>query len=435
MVDGIAKNNWRVQGKTFTLWGMFKPYEWMIAFRYLRAKRKEGFVSVIAIFSLLGIMLGVATLIIVMAVMDGFRKELLDRILGINAHVVLTDFGKPIEDFESLAKRIGKVEGVTSIVPIIEGQVMASANGESTGAQVRGLRPTDLMAKPLIAGHIVAGSLKEFYGMDRVAIGSRMARQMGLEVGDKITLIAPKMKETVIGSIPRIKEYSVVAVFDVGMFEYDSSMVFMPLPAAQLYFKYPHSVNGLEIMVSDANQAPDLVPDIMVASKSDYFVVDWQRSNAHFFNSLKVERNVMFLILTLIIVVAAFNIISSMIMLVRDKERSIAILRTMGATPGAIMRIFFMAGSTIGVLGTLWGFLLGVSFSLNIETIRQTLEKLTHTELFAAEIYFLSQLPAVVEIEDVVAVVGMALLLSFLATLYPAWRASRISPAEGVRYE
>ncbi|NDF11418.1 MAG: lipoprotein-releasing ABC transporter permease subunit [Proteobacteria bacterium] len=413
----------------------FNAFERLLAWRYLRSRRKEGFISVIAGFSLMGIMLGVATLIIVMAVMNGFRAELLGRILGINAHMSVSRYGQPMTDYDALVEKLKTIPGVKYAAPVIEGQVMATANGSSTGAVVKVMRDKDLMARTMVSTKIVEGNINEFHGLDTVIIGARMARSMGLRVGDYITLIAPKTTETFVGVVPRLKEYRVIALFDVGMYEYDSGYVFMPLEAGQLYFKSPDAVNLIELMVNDPNHTDEVAKKIETMFQREYIVSDWKQMNVHFFNSLQVERNVMFLILALIIVVAAFNIISSMIMLVKDKARAIAIMRTMGASRGSVMRIFFLCGSSIGVMGTFLGFVLGLTFSLNIDTIKRALEKLTNTELFSAEIYFLSKLPAEVQADDVIAVVGMALVLSFLATLYPAWRAANISPAEGVRGE
>lgn len=406
-----------------------------MAGRYLRARRKEGFISVIAAFSLMGIALGVATLIIVMAVMNGFRAELLDRILGINAHVTAMRYGQPIPEFDDIAKKIAAIPHVTQAAPVVDGQAMANANGVSVGAVVKGITLESLQARRLIAGKLVRGDIRQFNDEANVLIGSRMAQSMGLDVGQTITLIAPKTNDTILGAIPKIKEYTIAGIFEVGMFEYDSSYVFMRLPDAQLFFQLPGAVNMIEILTDDPNRVGEISRDVLKVTNHAVNVTDWKRVNSHFFNSLQVERNVMFLILTLIILVAAFNIISSMIMLVNDKTRAIAILRTIGATRGSIMRIFFMCGAAIGVMGTMLGFALGVSFAANIETIRRWLEDLSGTELFSAEIYFLSKLPADVQTDDVISVVGMALLLSFLATIYPAWRAAKISPSEGVRYE
>ncbi|MCH7796445.1 MAG: lipoprotein-releasing ABC transporter permease subunit [Proteobacteria bacterium] len=414
---------------------IFGPFERMVAFRYLRARRQEGFVSVIAVFSLLGIALGVATLIIVMAVMNGFRQELLTRILGINGHLSVYGEANRLADFDPIAERLGNVEGVVTVTPLIEGQVMVTAKGVAQGAVVRGLRLADLRRRKIVADNIQAGSLDDFKGSNAVVVGARLARKLGLRIGDKITLISPKGNATAFGTVPRMRAYNVVATFQVGMYEYDSSFVFMPLAAAQVYFKMPHEVTNLEVFVDDPDRAPAIARDIQGAMGSALRIHDWQRVNASFFNAIQVERNVMFLILTLIIVVAAFNVISSLIMLVKDKGKDIAILRTMGATRGQIMRIFFIAGASVGTIGTMAGFGLGLSFARNIETIRQWIQGLTGTELFAAEIYFLSHLPAVVDPSEVATVVLMGLGLSFLATLYPSWRAARLDPAEALRYE
>ena len=414
---------------------MFSFFEWMVAMRYLRARRQEGFISVIAWFSLLGIALGVATLIIVMAVMNGFREELLSRILGINGHLSIYGQTNQLRDFDPIAERLRKVTGVVAVTPMIEGQVMATARGVAQGAVVRGIRAQDLAARNIVADNIKSGSLADFKGKNAIIVGQRMASKMGVLVGDKITLISPKGNTTAFGTVPRMKAYTVAATFQIGMYEYDSSFVFMPLKNAQVYFKMPGAVSNLEVFVTHPDDAIAIGRDISKEMKGKARIHDWQRVNASFFNAIQVERNVMFLILTLIIVVAAFNIISSLIMLVKDKGKDIAILRTMGATSGMIMRIFFIAGASVGTIGTMAGFGLGLAFTENIETIRQWIQGLTGTDLFAAEIYFLSKLPAVVDPSEVVAVVLMGLGLSFLATLYPAWRASKLDPAEALRYE
>jgi len=413
---------------------MFAPVEWMIAGRYMRARRQEGFISVIAGFSLLGIALGVATLIIVLSVMNGFRAELLGRILGLNGHFsVLSQTGE-FTNYQPLVFALRDLPEVVAVTPLVEGQVMATNRDRAAGALVRGLTLDDLRQRPTIADNVVTGSLDAFEG-DAVLLGSRLARNLGVVAGDKVTLVSPQGTNTAFGRVPRMKAYTIAGTFEVGMYEYDNTFVFMPLPAAQLYFKTGEGVSQIEVMVRDPDDILRARVAIGSAIKPGQRVFDWQQANSSFFNALQVERNVMFLILTLIILVAAFNIISSLIMLVKDKGGDIAILRTMGASRGTIMRVFFITGASIGVIGTLIGTVLGLLFCANIETLRQWLESLTGTELFAAEIYFLSQLPAKVDTGEVVMVVAMALGLSVLATLYPSWRAARLDPVEALRYE
>jgi len=413
---------------------IFGAFERMVAFRYLRARRQEGFVSVIAIFSLLGIALGVATLIIVMSVMNGFRADLLGRILGLNGHLGVYAQTGSLGDFDAEAAKVTRVPGVTGVTPLIEGQVMATSEIAAAGALVRGIRPQDLRRRPLVADHIVQGSLADFED-DGVAVGARLARRLGIAVGSAITIISPQGTATAFGTMPRIKTYNVVALFDVGMYEYDNSFIFVPLEAAQLFFRLPNAVTSLEVFVADPDRVYEDRRLIAAALGGHVRIVDWQQANSSLFNAVEIERNVMFLILTLIIVVAAFNIISSIIMMVKDKGRDIAILRTMGASRGAVLRIFVLSGASIGVVGTLAGLLLGVVFTRNLEAIRQALQKVIGTDLFAAEIYFFTRIPARLDSGEVAAVVLMALALSFLATLYPSWRAARLDPVEALRYE
>jgi lipoprotein-releasing system permease protein len=413
----------------------FSPFEWMLSLRYLRARRKEGFISVIAGFSFLGIMLGVATLIIVMAVMNGFRKELLDKILGLNGHLLIQPLEKPLTDWEDVAARIAAVKGVKLAAPIVEGQALASSPFNAGGVLVRGIRLMDLEKLPSIINNIKQGSLGGFDDGQGVAIGRRLADQLSLHSGDNVTLVAPRGAVTAVGTTPRIKPYKIAAVFEIGMSEYDSAMVFMPLKEAQAYFNRAGDVTAIEVYTDNPDKVDRYRRDVTDAAKRPIFMIDWRQRNATFFNALQVERNVMFMILTLIVLVAALNIVSGLIMLVKDKGQDIAILRTMGATQGSIMRVFLITGAAIGVVGTMVGFLLGLIICFNIESIRQFMSWLTSTELFSPELYFLSKLPADLDMAETTAVVVMALTLSLLATLYPSWRAARLDPVEALRYE
>jgi len=413
----------------------FARFEWMLAGRYLRPTRKEGFVSIISILSLLGIAVGVAALIIVMAVMNGFRHDLLGRILGLRGHIAVQGIAGPLPDFDAIAKKIRMVPGVTHVAPIVEGQVMATSNGASVGVLVRGTRKSDLADMPVVAKGLSPGALANFQGDDAVIIGRGLADKLRLATGMTITLIAPRGNVTPFGVTPRIKTYRIVGTFSIGMSVYDSSYLFMPLEQAQLYFNMVAGVSSLEVMTSDPDKADAIANPVATAAGPGTRVYTWEDINSSFFDAIVVERNVMFMILTLIVLVAALNIISGLIMLVKDKTQDIAILRTMGASRGAVMRVFMIAGSSIGIVGTAIGFVIGVAFCTNIESIRQGLSHLTGTPLFDPTIYFLERMPARMEPDEVTAVVVMALTLSFLATLYPAWRAARLDPVEALRYE
>ncbi|MGE0035934.1 MAG: lipoprotein-releasing ABC transporter permease subunit [Xanthobacteraceae bacterium] len=413
----------------------FAPFEWMLSLRYLRARRKEGFISVIAGFSFLGIMLGVATLIIVMAVMNGFRKELLDKILGVNGHLLIQPLESPLTDWQQVADRVGQAEGIRLAAPIVEGQALASSPFNASGVLVRGMRASDLGKLRSIASNIKQGTLEGFDQGQGVVIGRRLADQLSLRAGDNLTLVAPRGAVTPMGTTPRIKSYKIAAVFEVGMSEYDTAFVFMPMPEAQAYFNRAGDVTAIEVYVDNPDRVDRYRTLVTQAAGRPIFVIDWRQRNATFFNALQVERNVMFLILTLIVLVAALNIISGLIMLVKDKGPDIAILRTMGATQGSIMRIFLITGAAIGVVGTITGFLVGTIVCMNVESIRQFISWFTATELFSPELYFLSKLPADMDAGETTAVVVMALTLSLLATLYPSWRAARLDPVEALRYE
>jgi len=413
----------------------FGPFEWMLSMRYLRARRQEGFISVNAGFSFLGIMLGVATLIIVMAVMNGFRKELLDKILGLNGHLLIQPLESPLTDWREVAQRVSQVEGIRLAAPIVEGQALASSPFSAAGVLLRGVLAADLSRLPSVANNIRQGTLEGFDDGQGVAIGRRLADQLSLRAGDSVTLVAPRGAVTPMGTTPRIKTYKVAAVFEVGMSEYDAAFVFMPLVESQAYFNRAGDVTAIELYTDNPDRIERYRKLVSDAAGRPIYMVDWRQRNATFFSALQVERNVMFMILTIIVIVAAFNITSGLIMLVKDKGRDIGILRTMGVTQGAIMRVFMVTGASVGVVGTFVGFILALIICLNIESIRRFVSWVTNTELFSPELYFLSKLPADVDGGETAAVVVMALALSLLATLYPAWRAARLDPVEALRYE
>src|ERR1700733_9165664 len=416
---------------------MFGPFERAVAGRYLRARRGERFVSVIAIFSLVGIALGVATLIIVMSVMGGFKVDLLSRILGFNGHLGVYGSGGQLANFDDIAGKIRKIPDVVSVVPVVDGQVLLSGGeGQSSGGFVRGVRQSDLKSLRSVSDHILAGSLDNFKGDDAIAIGVGLARRFALNVGADLTLISPQGAATAFGTVPRVRAYKVVAIFQVGENEYDTGYVFLPLEAAQVYFQKPNAATQLEVMVIDPDRVTAVHRAVFNALQDvPVQIVDWTQSNNSFFAAVQVEQNVMFLILTLIILVAAFNVISSLIMMVKDKTGDIAVLRTIGAGRGAVMRIFLMCGASVGITGTVTGLVIGVLFCWNIDTIQHWMETITGTSVFNPEVYYLTHLPAQLDWHEVMQVVLMSLALSLLATLYPSWRAARTDPVEALRHE
>ncbi|QCI68869.1 lipoprotein-releasing ABC transporter permease subunit [Phreatobacter stygius] len=413
----------------------FSPFEWMLSLRYLRARRKEGFISVIAGFSFIGIMLGVATLIIVMAVMNGFRKELLGKILGVQGHMVMQPIDQPLTDYAEVAERLMRVPGIRLAAPIVEGQALATSPFNGGGVIVRGMRAQDLRRLPLISSSIKQGGLEDFDTTEGVMVGQRLANQLSLRLGDMLTLVSSKGASTPMGTTPRIKAYPIVAIFEVGMTEYDSAFVFMPFAEAQAYFNRDGDATSIEVYTDNPDQVDRYRREASAAVERPTFFVDWRQRNATFFSALQVERNVMFMILTLIVLVAALNIVSGLIMLVKDKGSDIAILRTMGATRGSIMRVFLITGASIGVVGTLAGFALGVLVCLNIERIQEFVSWVTGTTLWDPTVRFLTNIPADMSTGETFSVLIMALVLSFLATLYPSWRAAKLDPVEALRYE
>ena len=414
---------------------MFSKFERLTAWHYLRAKRKEGFISVITGFAFTGIALGVATLIIVMSVMNGFKAELLNRILGINGHISIVASPEfPFNNYKKAVADLQNIDGIDLAIPMIEKQLLVSSSRGAEGAMVRGITAEDILKKKVMRDGFAKVDTN-FFNDDVVVLGYKLAQKLGVYVDDEITLISPNGKVTAFGSVPRIKSYRVIGTFDMGMHEYDSNFIFMPLPAAQKYFGLQDAVSVIDVSLKNDKQLPQLRAIIEKSVSLDAYVYDWKQTNSAFFNAIDVERNVMFLILTLIILVAAFNIITGLIMLVKDKSRDVAVLRTMGATKAMIMRIFFMDGAFIGVVGTSLGVFIGLLFCHNIENIRQFLQNMSGRELFSSEIYFLSHLPAKVDNGEVLSVVIVTLILCFLATIYPAYRASKFEPAEALRYE
>jgi lipoprotein-releasing system permease protein len=417
----------------------FSPWERAIAARYLRAKRKNGGVALISIISFVGIMLAVAVLIIVMSVMNGFRAELLDRILGFNGHLFVT--GQMLNEPErTLAlQRIRVIPGVVQATPLVEAQALVQGRAAASGAVVRGIAPADLRQTKIIAGNIKQGSLQGFgdgdYGGDLILVGARLAAAMGVEPGDSLTLTSPSAGATAFGSTPVSKAFTVAGTFSVGMSEYDQSFIYMPLQQAQLFFGREDAVDKIAVTLDDPDRAAEVGAEIQRAVGADAVVSDWRDQNKAFFNALEVERNVMRLILMLIVAIAAMNIISGLIMLVKNKARDVAILRTMGAGQGAILRIFFMSGAAIGALGTLAGLVLGVLFCAYIQPIQAFVQWVTGADVFNADVYFLSHIPAKLDWREVAIVSVFSLLMSFVATLPPAFQAARIDPVEALRYE
>ncbi len=426
----------------------FAGFEWMLAGRYLRARRKEGFISVISLFSFLGILLGVATLIVVMAVLNGFRQELLSKVLGFSGHVsIYANDLSAMSGYKDIQQRLEAIPGVTQVIGLVEGQAMAASMKSATGTLVRGISEDDI--KKLTSLHndslrtsfAVPGIPDEtpgFTGFDKssgVVIGERMAWRHQLGMGSTLTVISPNGPDTIMGSTPRFREYPVVGIFKVGMSDYDENVIYMPLSEAQDYFMADGGVTQVDALVADPDKIDNLVTAFQEAAGPDMQVQTWKQRNLSFFSALDVERNVMFLVLTMIVLVAALNIISGLIMLVKDKSRDIAILRTMGATRGAVQRVFMLTGAAIGVAGTIAGLIFGLLICLNAESIRQLIEWISGSDPFNAEIYFLSKLPVKLDLLQTGWVVLMALTLSFLATLYPSWRAAKLDPVEALRYE
>ncbi|MEM9221954.1 MAG: lipoprotein-releasing ABC transporter permease subunit [Pseudomonadota bacterium] len=411
----------------------FGALEWQIAMRYLRSRRRETFISVISTLSLIGIALGVATLIIVMSVMNGFRAELFNKILGVSGHVLIQPIDGPLSDFREVSDRINGVDGVVMAIPFVEGQALVSGNVASSGAMVRGVSEADFEKLSFVSDRLLLGDADGFGTEKTVIIGSRLAQALGVTLGNSIQLVNPDGPVTPFGVTPRIDTYRVQGIFEIGMSEYDAAFIYMPLEHAQLYFNQEGVVTAIEVFAEDPDDMDTLRPLIEDAANRPIFQIDWRQRNATFFSALIIERNLQFIILTLIILVATLNVISGMIMLVKEKTRDIAIMRTIGATRGSVLRIFLMVGLSIGFVGTVIGFALGTVVALNVEPIRQAISSLLSTELFSPELYFLSQMPSKLDSAETAVVVVMALTLSLLATIYPAWKAARTDPAVALK--
>ncbi len=417
---------------------MFGPFERAVAGRYLRARKGERFVSIIAIFSLIGIALGVATLIVVTSVMSGFQTEMVSRFLGVNGHVTIAAFaGQKIDNYDVLTKQIRGLSGVKSALAILDGQVLlTTATNASTGALVRGISQENLGSLHRISDHIVDGSLDNFTGDNAVAVGVSFAQSYRVAVGDSVTLVSPQGAATAFGTIPRVRAYKVVAIFDAGLHDYNTSVVFLPLPAAQIYFMKPDAVTQIEIRMDDPNDVDQLVPKLApLLANMPVQVRDWRHANDVILGVLQVQKDTMFIVLGMIVLVAAFNVVSSLIMLVKDKRADIAVLRTIGASAGAVQRVFIMCGAFVGVAGTVLGTIIGVAICHNIVEIQRVIEHITGGQVFDASVFMLSTLPNTIDWADVVRVVVLGLALSVLATLYPSWRAARTDPVEALRHE
>jgi lipoprotein-releasing system permease protein len=417
---------------------MFGPFERAVAGRYLRARKGERFVSIIAIFSLIGIALGVATLIVVTSVMSGFQTELETRILGVNGHITIEAFaGGQIDNYQPLLTGIRAIPGIVSALPVLDGQALLTTDrGGAKGVLVRGMTLDDLRALHPVSDHIVAGKLADFTGDDAIIVGIGLAQSYQLRVGDSLTVLSPQGAATAFGTIPRVRAYKVVAIFDAGLYDYNNSVVFMPLQAAQVFFQKADAITGIEIRVTDPDHVDALVPPLQkVIGDRHVWMRDWRHANDTIISVLQVQKDTMFIVLGMIVLVAAFNVISSLIMMVKDKTRDIAVLRTLGADASAVLGIFLMCGAFVGVTGTVIGTIIGIAFCRNIVAIQHFVETVSGGQVFDASVFMLTALPNTIDWGDVVRVVILALVLSLLATLYPSWKAARTDPVEALRHE
>jgi len=415
---------------------MFKPLQLYIGLRYTRAKRRNHFISFITLISMLGIALGVTALITVISVMNGFEQELRERILGMTSHATIQGQGRGLENWQQVAKAAGENPEVIGVAPYIQAEGMLSYGQQVNGTLIRGILPSEEPKVSDVGEKMVFGELENLIpGEFGIILGKDLARALGVFQFDKVTLIIPQANVTPAGILPRLRRFTVVGIFEAGMYEYDSTMALMHVDDASRLFRMPDQVTGVRLKLQDMFKSSQVTRELINNFPGNYFISDWTREHANFFRAVKIEKMTMFIILLLIVGVAAFNLVSTLVMVVVDKEADIAILRTLGATPSTILGIFIIQGAIIGVIGTLLGTIGGVALSLNIESIIPALEQLMGTKILSAEVYYISELPSELHWNEVAAISGIALLLSLVATLYPAWRGSRIQPAEALRYE
>lgn len=415
---------------------MFHPLELFIGLRYTRAKRRNHFISFITLISMLGIALGVTALITVLSVMNGFERELQQRILGMASDVTITEYAKGVGDWQNLEKRVAGTPGVTGVAPYVQGEAMVTAGRAVSGVLIQGILPSQQGAVSDVGRHMVAGQLSNLKpGEFGIVLGRELAAYLGVGPGDHVTVITPDTTVTPAGILPRFRRFTVVGVFSVGMYQYDRSMAFIDMQDASRLFRLDDRVTGLRLKLENVMAAPQVAAGIGHTLGPRYWVSDWTEENANFFHAVKTEKTVMFVILFLIVAVGVFNIVSTLVMVVTDKQSDIAILRTLGLSPGRVMRIFMVQGTLIGFIGVLLGVLGGVSLSLNVETIVPAIERLFHVQFLSPQVYYISQLPSHLEWRDVLHIGVIAFVLSVLATVYPAWRAARTQPAEALRYD
>ncbi len=415
---------------------MFRPYELFIGLRYTRAKRRNHFISFISLVSILGIALGVTALITVLSVMNGFEKELRTRILGMASHLTITSYRGVVEDWQGVAGLADENPQVAGSAPFIRAEAMLTHGGRVSGALIRGILPGEEPRVSDVGAHMKLGRLTDLRpGEYGIVLGSELAFTLGVTLGDKVTVVSPQATLTAAGALPRLRRFTVVGVFEVGMYEYDRGVALVHLQDAARLFRYGQGVTGVRLRLHDLFEVKEVGQALATRLPPDYRLRDWTQEHANFFRAVKTEKRMMFIILALIVAVAAFNIVSTLVMVVTDKQADIAILRTLGATPRSVMVVFLVQGFLIGAIGTLLGTVGGISLALNVETIVHAIEQAFGIEFMPADVYYISDLPAEIHWDDVWQITGMAFLLSLLATLYPAWKASRTQPAEALRYE